>query len=203
MKECEQVLELFGGEGPGFAVFFFLVVLGEDTAQAFRPAIVKVSSTISDSKKGGGIEFPVSIVFVEDPDIFQAGDGVIGRLVAAGTVGFFKDGRSPERIAPKIPAVVMGRSWLERSYERQDAVDILLRGRFIDRHCRMKGGADLGFECPELSIPGPRSGMKYAMQIGSLLGEPIAVCMGIEGMPAAPALGVAAVAAVPASQRAH
>ena len=86
MKECEQVLELFGGEGPGFAVFFFLVVLGEDTAQAFRPAIVKVSSTISDSKKGGGIEFPVSIVFVEDPDIFQVRDGVIGGLVASGTV---------------------------------------------------------------------------------------------------------------------
>ena len=109
-------------------MFFFLIVFGEDTAQAFRPPIVKVSPTITDSKEGGGIEFPVSIVFVEDPDIFQIGDGVIGGLVAAGTVGFFKDGRSPERIASRISTVVIGRRWLERSYERQDVVDILRGG---------------------------------------------------------------------------
>jgi hypothetical protein len=192
-----------GREGLGFAVFFFLIVPGEDTAQVFRPPIVKVSPTLTDPKEGGGIELPVPIVFVEDPDIFQVRDGVIGGLVASGTVGFFKDSRAPERIAPKDLAVVPGRRWLERSNERQDVVDILLGGRLIDRHCRMEGGANLGLEGLEFSVPGPRSGVKYAMQVGSLLGEPIPIRVGIEGMSAASAFGMAAVTAVPAPPRAH
>ena len=117
------------------AVFLFFVVKSEDASKVRSSSIVEESAPAAHALNCWGIVVAVSVIFVENTNIFKVRDRVERRLVAGCAGGLLEESGAFFRVAAKALRYVNCRARQKRFQERCDPGDVPRGGLLIDSHC--------------------------------------------------------------------